>query len=284
MKTKQVLSHCLARGVMITEESLTESLRADKKLGFCGTAIVPALIDENTTHAQIMNTLIKEDMKTVVVGFNAGDGPSPMKDDEWESALKNLRGTARLIARLAGADRTPPLMVGPVHTHHGQDLPEDWDQSKFDRWMEALQGLAEDFEILVAPEFLNPTEDKLEYPFMKIKEAVLNHDRLRFHWDTGHAHSRGLDHRNMAGVTDKIAYFEMANVGRSPLAKAKGINFPSYFKNLDSLPEDCLFGNEPFCQAVIEAFGLKELCDTDVDGPETLDQDAQYLKAHFVIA
>jgi len=276
-----VLSHSLARGVEINPDLIADRIYEDRKLGYFGTAIVPALCDMSQ-RIRILEAFKDQSADTIIVGFNAGSGPSPINDGEWKACLKALKPSARMVADGADMGVCPPVLVGPTHTHHGTEMPM-WTQARFDRWMKALNKLGRDYGIDIAPEPLNPTEDKTNDPFNKVFFAAEAHKNIKLHWDTGHAFMQGLDATHMLDYTKHIEYFEFANVGRSPLNVSRGIDFGLYIESLPLLKQRCAIGNEPFCKDVIKAFGLGNLCDTLVDGPDALAEDARFLRARGVM-
>ena len=150
-----ILQHCLAYGVTVTLQSIRENWEAGRKSGYGGTTLVPALFGNDITETSLVQTVGELGMKTLLVGFNGGDGPSNLKLAEYQQALENLRPVARMIVALAEKDLCEPIMVGPVHCHHRQLLPMGYKETDLDRWFDCLQKLAEEFGIKVAIEFLN---------------------------------------------------------------------------------------------------------------------------------
>ena len=247
--------------------------------------MVPALFGNDITETSLVQTVGELGMKTLLVGFNGGDGPSNLKLAEYQQALENLRPVARMIVALAEKDLCEPIMVGPVHCHHRQLLPMGYKETDLDRWFDCLQKLAEEFGIKVAIEFLNEVEDKTEEPLGRIINAIREgRDRLQIHWDTGHAHMRGLKANHLQEFSNMIGFLEYANVGRWPLDVAQGIDFARYVKAMEFLPDNCVVGDEPFDQSVITAFDLEELCDTTVSGPEATRRNAIWYKGKDLMA
>ncbi|MEK7208612.1 MAG: TIM barrel protein, partial [Patescibacteria group bacterium] len=242
---------------------------------------VPALIPKHYSANAICEPFQETGMQGLSCGFVAGNGPSQFKEPKL--VLKALRRPARITARLAERRLGPPRMVGPVHTHHGQKMP-GWSVDGFFEWGEALSRLAAEFDIEIAMEPLNKTEDKTPQPFGLIHRLIESFERLRMHYDTGHAHAHGIPLAQFCKMLQTIGYFEFANVGRLALSVDKGIDFNAYVRAMADLPADCVIGDEPFDPSVIEIFGLQKICKTKVLGPECLEQDAAYLRKLRVMA
>lgn len=277
-------SHCLAHGPSLTPQGLTDDLLADKSLGYGGMVIVPALADQEK-HSPKSFALIFEEtgMKGLVCGFNAGNGPDPL-GEHYELARDNLRKQARFAVALAEIGRGPAILVGPVHTHHMTKRPT-WNQGNFGRWMDQLQGVAQEFDIRIFIEPLNSLEDGTPSAFETVFDALRIRGRLGLQWDMGHAYMqlRGHAIETALQMSSRIGYFEWANVGRHPLEQEHGIDFEAYAAIRKRLPANCEEGVEPFDPSVIQAFGLQDLCTTTTKGPECLALDIAFLRRLGVV-
>jgi len=276
----------LAHGPSITGESLHESLKKDKQLGYGGMVLVPALIDTLTSlpPTKVAGIFKDVEMTALVCGFNPGHGPDPLEEDESALCLKNIRATAEYAIVLAEQGCGPRIMVGPLHTLHGK-MRSAWPADGFRRWMDKLHALAVELDLMILFEPLNVMEDATPDPFHTLYGAVWNREQFGMHWDTGHAHSHGLGPTDFAGMVSKVHYLEFANFGRWPLDRETfGIDFRGYAEAMVNLPADCLVGAEPFDRSVIKAFKLESLCTTNVSGPDCLRRDAAYLRSIGVMA
>ncbi len=273
-----VLSHCLAYGPELTAAILERNLLADKKLGYKGQVIVPALLspDDLANPKSLVPVFESTESYGLVCAFLAGNGPDPLADD-FQPALDSVRPQAMHAVEIAAVGQGRPIVVGPLHTHHRAQR-EIFPFDNLWRWFDALYALAEELDIIFAFEALNPTEDRTPDPFSLLyTECKQRSDRFRLHWDMGHAHSWKLNASTLAVMADVVAYLEFANVGRFPLQLEKGIEFPAIVKAMRHLHDDCLVGVEPFDPSVIKAFGLEALCTTNFLGPTTLAADRAWL-------
>lgn len=274
----KVLSHCLAHGTTITPRKLRKILVADQRLGYGGMVILPALIPDSISPKDIAQVFQETKMNILVCGFIPGDGPSPYIQPKL--VLKSLQRQASYAAEFANKGLGPAVLAGPLHTHHGKPLPKDWSRGKLRTWLDEVETLLQCFSLRALYEPLNEREDKTPQPFQTLHQLIRTRNwSSGLHYDTGHAQTRGI---NLAGkfhdLAPKIGFFEFANVGRWPLAESKGILFGSYANAMTDLPDNCLVGVEPFDPKVIQAFGLKKLCDTTVSGEKALAQDAKFLQ------
>lgn len=273
-RTVQFFSHCLAHGPLVTREILLRTLLHDRSLGFTGQVIVAPLIRESTP--AVISAFRERQMAALVCGFLSGDNPDPWEDPS--GALEALKPQIALAGELAAEGVGPKMMVGPTHTLHRKARPNGNNERGIERWFwefsEALR--AADLSACVEP--LNRTEDGTVDPFETVFDYIRHRDNLFLQWDTGHAHARGHRAESMLRMADKIGYLEFANVGRHPLCADKGIDFRAYADTLPHLTNCALFGDEPFDQSVIEAFGLQNLCDTTTPGPQALELDADFLR------
>lgn len=276
MKTPtRVLSHCLARGVAITPNNLRTNLAADQRLGYSGMVIVAALINQRYSPEKISQPFQEIGMSGLVCGLIPGNGPNHFRQPGL--VLESLWQQARYAAKLAEKGLGPPVLVGPLHTHHRQPLLDNWSESMLYRWLDLVENLLQEFGLFPLYEPLNGVEDSTPQPFQILYKAVAERNS-GLQYDTGHAAARCVLMAEFCRLAPKISYLEFANAGRWPLAEAKGINFSAYAQAMADLPDDCLVGVEPFCPKVIKAFGLEELCDTTFSGEEALAQDAAYLQ------
>ncbi len=284
MKTpSRMHSHFLAHGTMLTPDILRDCLEADQKLGFEAMVIVAALIDQSRYSPGIIADVFEEvGMSGLVCGLNQGDGPDPLGGDE-KLVIESLRAQAAYAIALAERDCGPELFVGPTHAKHRTQRPV-WPDSAFDRWIDAVEGLANETGLRVLFEPLNGIEDGTPTPFSTIHTAVCGRKKLGIHFDTGHARAHGLTPKDLPMIADSIGYFEFANVGRHPLYNQMGIDFAAYARSMQYLPEDCEVGDEPFDPSVINAFGLQKLCTTTMSGSECLKRDVAYLRSLGVMA
>ncbi len=271
-----VLSHCLAHGPSITPEILRQNLMAECALGFGGEVIVAALINQEAHLPKtIADVFYDMEMAGLVCGFNPGNGPDPL-GDEAGLVIKSLRSQAEYAIALADKGCGPAAMVGPMHTRHMTPRPK-WPADKFRRWMDKVHALAVELDLAMLFEPLNGVEDGTPEPFQALFNAVRGRELFRLHWDTGHAHARGLSATDLYRMAHKVGYLELVNTGRWPLQNQRNINFREYAGVMANLPENCVVGVEPFDPSVIQAFGLGDLCTTTVPGPECLRKDAAYL-------
>lgn len=277
-----VLSHCLAHGTAITPRNLRKNLAADQGLGYSGMVIVPLLIDPRYSPRQIIKSFWETEMTGLVCGLIPGNGPSPFEQPKL--VLESLRRSARFAATFAEKGLGLPILVGPLHTHHCQRLPANWSVGRLHKWQDKLESFLKQFGLSALYEPLNEVEDKTPRPFRALFRAVQKRNS-GLHYDTGHAHARKINFAGeFRGLAPKIGFLEFANVGRWPLDELRGIIFESYAKAMEVLPDDCTVGVEPFCQKVIKAFELSELCDTTVSGEATLKRDAAYLQKLGIMA
>jgi len=222
------------------------------------------------------------EMDGLVCGFNAGNGPNPLKDDEADHCLANLRQQAEYAIALAESEKGQPVMVGPMHTHHMNNKRNSVEGLK--HWLTKLHAFAIEINFQLLFEPLNATEDNTPDPFHILYNAMEDSEMFGLHWDTGHAHARGMTPMDLMGMADKIGFLEFTNAGRWPLDINFGIPFAQYIKAMDSLPEYCVVGVEPFDQSVIETFGLGHLCTTTVPGEQALKSDFNFLYQRGVVA
>jgi hypothetical protein len=270
-----VLAHCLAHGPSVTAEILRRTLPNDKALGYRGQVIVAALVSGGTQ--SVIDVFAENEMSTLVCGFLPGNTPDPWEDPE--GARQALIPQMKLANDLAFAGVGPRCIVGPIHTQHRKMRPAP-DRAALERWLKTLSETTRNEGLEFAcVEPLNGIEDGTEKPFQTLLEAIKGYDNLFLQWDTGHAHWHGLGPEDLARAAGKVGYFELANVGRSPLEMARGIDFPAYVDVLPTLGHCELIGVEPFDQTVIEAFGLGDLCDTTTRGVECLGRDAHRLRS-----
>lgn len=275
-----VLSHCLAYGPAVTPEILDVTLRHGQSFGYGGQVIV-AVLTKPEDHDGIVAALKKHRMAALICGLMSGKGPDPLEETEKAEAV--LRLQMRLARRLYLEGVGPNGLVGPLHTHH-MVKRASFDRDALAKWIATVDKIREEEGLdWVAFEPLNPTEDSTPDPFHLLAELIAGYPALGLQWDIGHAHAHGLTAEDMvkmikAGV--RIFYLEFANVGRSPLDVARGIDFEAYAKAAkEHLPDTCLVGDEPFDTSVIKEFALpQEICDTKVAGVECLARDAETLR------
>ena len=275
--------HALSRVIGINPLSLAEIIDADQALGLDRTAIVYALIDDGVTDERLISIANERNHKLQIVGFNPGDGPSCWLDEEVAECHANLGDVAGFVAKAVNAGVSEPLIIGPTQTHHGQELPGNFNNVVNDRHYEGLNAIGDMFDVDIACEGLNGTEEKIRHPFERIADAAKKYPRIGIHFDIAHWHSRLFTADGIAAIAEDIRFFEITNVERWPLSVDKGIDFTAYFAAMELLEDDCLIGLEPFCQAVIKAFELTELCKTTYDGPETIESDVQFVKSNGIM-
>lgn len=279
-----VLSHCLAHGPAVTPEILDVTLPHDKSFGYSGQVIV-AVLTKPEDHDGIVAALKKHRMSSLVCGLMAGNGPDPLDVSPagTDAAIKAIRWQMRLARKFHLEGVGPNGIVGPIHTHHMVQR-NNFDQEALAEWVATVDQVRQEEGLdWVAFEPLNSTEDGTPGPFSLLASLLADYPALGIHWDTGHAHSWGLSARNLiemvqAGV--RIFFLEFANVGRSPLDVARGIDLEAYAKAAkEHLPDTCIVGDEPFDTSVIKEFALPEqICDTKVAGVECLARDAETLR------
>ena len=271
--------HLLSRvtSLPVTLEALEAAIKADLALGFIGTTIVHAVLDPKITNDQIVALFVRLGAKALVCGFLDGNGPDPLRQPF--QALASLEPAATLARMLYDAGCGPATLVGPMHTLHRKQ--RTWDAAMFRRldvWFGKLNEFGKKHGLKIACEALNSTEDSTPSPFQTIKSAAAKYENIYLHCDLGHLHSHGLGAEFLEEALQCIAFFEITNVGRSPLSKDRGIDFMALFLIAERLPQDSVRGIEPFSKFVIKTFELGDICDTTTDGPATAEIDAHYLE------
>lgn len=279
-----VYSHCLAHGPSITPDNLQACLEADKKLGYRGMVIVPAMIQPGFTPEAVAQVFRDMQMHGLVCGLNAGKGIDPLIGDGWQACLSHLRKQAQYAIALADRGCGPNMMVGPMHTHHMNPRKGGWPEDGFMRWMDKLHAMAIELGIELLFEPLNSTEDRTHDVFQTLWRAVRDREMFGLHWDTSHAFDRNMTPNDMRKMAPKIGFLEFANVDRWPLDMSMGISFLNYVSAMVNLPESCRVGVEPFDPTVIRAFGLGQLYATNVSGAECLARDFLTLGRQGVVS
>lgn len=264
-----------------TLESLRRWLREAKALGYKGLVIVAALFDNAHMPAKKVARVFQEEgMQGIVCGFNPGTGYDPLTQPS--SAMFELKRQAGYTVALADVNCGSRLMIGPVHTHHMHMRP-NWgtaEKTALLKWIDMVNvQIAEELNITVAFEPLNPKEDGTRDPFTLIPDLIKDKLRLKIHWDSGHAHERGQKAEDMKNLAKKVAYLELVPQQRLVCGDRKGlVNFVEYRGVMGTLPEDVECGVEPFDPGVVGPLKLEALCQTEIPGVDNLKRSLRYLK------
>lgn len=298
--TNTLFSHCLAYKPDLSPPALRKNLLHSQSHGYTGMVIVPALIPKTILPNEIVRVFKDVGMQGMVCGFNpGGDGnPDPLAGNpqEVEACYQELRRQAAFAAELRDNECGPALMVGPMHTKHRQKRHlTDKDPSmqsvlqkqfkdSLNHWFDKInEGLPMEFDITLAFEALNRIEDDTPEPFATLATAATDFENLFLHVDSGHADKHNLGIEFFLEHAHLIKYLELANRGRNPLRESRGIDFMSIINRLmPKLNEGTLVGVEPFSLEVIEAFDLRELCDTTTPGPKCLELDMEWCQTFGV--
>lgn len=283
-----VYSHWLAYpNIKMDEPGLRAALAHSRDVcGYGGMVFVPALVHKSLMPKKVALIYRDEGMLGIACGFNAGDGPDPLKDGT-SAAFENLKLQAQFAVALAEESVGPAIMAGPMQAHHQTQRP-DWVSnnlsSSYRAWLRLVNVIGRTYGLRMCCEVLNEIEEGTPDPYSTLERAIIEEDltNVGLHLDTGHFHMRGMNMKDFERLAPITGLMEFANMGRQPLHHETGIRFLEFVKRMHLLRDSCHLSDEPFHVAVIKAFGLENLCDTTTDGLDCLRMDALFLESLLV--